>query len=86
MAKREERVMASEVMASEECPRYRKVNEQREYHDPFTGHTRKTATQTFMIICDEGWRECIVCEHMYEWAADWLIEHIQGKPYRKPKT
>jgi hypothetical protein len=39
------------------------------------------ATPTFMIVCDEGWRENIVCNNMYGWAADWLIEQLQGKPY-----
>jgi len=39
------------------------------------------ATPTFMIVCDEGWRESIVCNGMYRWAADWLLEQIQGKPY-----
>ncbi len=35
----------------------------------------------FMIICDEGWRSNIVCTGMYEWAAQWLVEQLQGKPY-----
>lgn len=51
-------------------PRYSKVEE-----------TPAKATRTFMITCDEGWRESIVCSGMYEWAADWLLEQIQGKPY-----
>lgn len=38
-------------------------------------------TKTYMITCDEGWRESIVCMGMYEWAADWLIGVIQGLPY-----
>jgi hypothetical protein len=39
------------------------------------------ATQMWIVRCDEGWRESIVCEGMYEWAADWLIEQIQGRPF-----
>lgn len=39
------------------------------------------ATPLFLISCDDGWRQSIVCEGMYEWAADWLLAHIQGKPY-----
>lgn len=50
-------------------PIYRKVEEEH------------GATPTFMIVCDEGWRESTVCQKMYGWAADWLIEQIQGKPY-----
>lgn len=38
-------------------------------------------TKMFFIVCDEGWRTSIVCDKMYGWAADWLLEHIQGKPY-----
>jgi len=69
------------VNGTPEAPIYRKVAEQRTYRDPFTGHTTKYATQTFMVVCDEGWRESIVCCSMYDWAADWLVEQIQGKPY-----
>ena len=39
------------------------------------------ATPHFGISCDEGWRESIVCEGMYEWAADWLVDVLQGRPY-----
>jgi hypothetical protein len=39
------------------------------------------ATQLWFITCDEGWRSSIVCERMYEWAADWLVGQLQGKPY-----
>jgi hypothetical protein len=35
----------------------------------------------FMIIVDEGWRTSILCTGMYEWAADWLVGQLQGKPY-----
>lgn len=55
-------------------PTYRKVQQE-------TGR----ATTTFMIVCDEGWRESIVCSDMYEWAADWLLSKIQGLPYA-PET
>lgn len=39
------------------------------------------ATKRYMIVCDEGWRESIVCEGMYRWAADWLVEILQGRTY-----
>lgn len=53
-----------------ECPHYRKVKQE--------GYS---ATSLFMVCVDEGWRESIVCCDMYEWAADWLVEQLQGKPY-----
>jgi hypothetical protein len=34
-----------------------------------------------MIICDEGWRESIVCERMYPWAARWLLGVLGEQPY-----
>ena len=55
---------------------YRKVAQEKPNTD---------GTQLWMICCDEGWRESIVCGGMYEWAADWLIEQIQGKPYAPGK-
>jgi hypothetical protein len=54
--------------ATADKPEYRKVEE--EDHG---------ATATFMIVVDEGWRERILCNHLYELQADWLIEQIQGK-------
>jgi hypothetical protein len=51
-------------------PRYETVREE---------HTE--GTQLYMITVDEGWRSTIVCGGMYEWAADWLVEQLQGKPY-----
>lgn len=62
----------STCVASPETPRYRKVEEDH------------GATPTFMIVCDEGWKESIVCNGMYGWVADWMIEHIQGKPFAAP--
>lgn len=38
-------------------------------------------TQRYMITCDEGWRQSIVCENMYLWAAEWLIGVIGRSPY-----
>ncbi len=43
------------------------------------------ATQLYMISCNEGWRESIVCNDMYEWAADWLVDILQGRPYAPGK-
>jgi hypothetical protein len=39
------------------------------------------ATPIFGISCEEGWRQSIVCTGMYEWAADWLVEQLQDKPF-----
>jgi hypothetical protein len=39
------------------------------------------ATPLYFVTCDEGWRSSIVCERMYDWAADWLVETLQGKPF-----
>lgn len=58
------------IAGTEESPIYRKVKE-----------GKGNATKTFMIVCHEGWRESIVCTGMYEWAADWLVTQIQGRPY-----
>ena len=56
--------------ASPKCPIYRKVLE-----------APVRPTRTFLIVCDEGWRESIVCTGMYEWDADWLLKTLEGKPY-----
>jgi hypothetical protein len=58
-----------------EKPIYRKV-----YDD------RSGATKTFFIVCDEGWRESIVCTGMYEWAANWMVTRLQGAPFAKPPS
>lgn len=55
-----------------ETPVYRKVL----YKGP-----PEHATPLYLINCNEGWRESIVCTGMYEWTADWLLEQIQGKPF-----
>lgn len=58
---------------------------------PLTPFYRKVAqddgkaTQQYLISCDEGWRESIVCTDMYDWAADWLVEILQGRPYAPGK-
>jgi hypothetical protein len=44
-------------------------------------HNDGWATQLYMIVCDEGWRSSIVCEHMYGWAADWLVEVLGHRPF-----
>ena len=56
--------------ASPENPIYRKI-----LTDP------NHPTKLYFIICDEGWRESIVCSGMYEWTVDWLLEVIGRKPY-----
>jgi hypothetical protein len=47
------------------------------FNDSKPGQT----TQTFGISVDEGWRQSILCNGMYERDADWLIEQIQFKPF-----
>ncbi len=44
-------------------------------------HAAGRATQLWMITCDEGWRSSIVCERLYEWAADWLLAVLGRRPY-----
>lgn len=56
--------------ASPERPIYTKVQ-----------HDEGGATRLFFIVCDEGWRESIVCERMYEWAADWLLTVLWDQPF-----
>jgi hypothetical protein len=38
-------------------------------------------TQLYVVSCSEGWRTSIVCTGMYQWAAEWLVEELQGKPF-----
>lgn len=33
------------------------------------------------VRCNEGWRQSIVCTGMYQWAAEWLADELQGKPF-----
>lgn len=40
-----------------------------------------SATDSYMIRCDEGWREMIVCEGMYGWAAEWMLQVLGNRPY-----
>lgn len=56
--------------ATEKAPIYKIVEQDDGY-----------ATQRYMIVCDEGWRHSIVCENMYDWAAEWLIGVIGRAPY-----
>lgn len=44
-----------------------------------------SATKMFMVTVDEGWRSSVVCSDMYGWAASWLVDQLQGKPYA-PET
>lgn len=39
------------------------------------------ATQRYLITWDEGWRQGIVAEGMYEPAARWLLTLMDGRPY-----
>lgn len=55
---------------SPERPVYRKVDQE-----------SPGKTKLFLISCDEGWRTSIVCDDMYEWAADWLVGVLGRQPY-----
>lgn len=37
------------------------------------------------VTVNEGWRSTIVCSGMYDWAARWLVDQLQGKPFA-PET
>jgi hypothetical protein len=39
------------------------------------------ATPRYMIVCDEGWRQSIVCEDMYDWAAAWMVSVLGRRLY-----
>lgn len=58
------------VAPSAECPVY--TARQETAGEPF-GH--------WLVECDEGWRSTIVGSGMYEWAARWLVEQLQSRPY-----
>jgi hypothetical protein len=62
--------MTGASMITEQEPVYRKVR-----------HDDGWATARYMIVCDEGWRESIVCEGMYSWAADWLLGILGRRAY-----
>ena len=62
--------------ATEARPFYTKVLSGTNSPDP--------TTPRYLISCDEGWRVHIVCSGMYEWAADWLIEVLDRRPYPQP--
>lgn len=55
---------------SKDHPVYRKVKDD-----------SRGVTPVYFIVCDEGYRESIVCDGMYEWAADWLLEVLGRRPY-----
>jgi hypothetical protein len=61
--------MTDQTPATPEAPIYAKVA------GDGTGSIR------WFVTCDEGWRSSIVCERMYEWAADWLVEILGREPY-----
>lgn len=48
---------------------------------PFYEKVLQEDGRNWMVTCNEGWRESIVCTGMYEWSADWLVDTIQGQPY-----
>lgn len=54
-----------------------------EEHPHYRYQREASNVNKFMVICDEGWRSSIVCTGMYEWAAIWLVETLQGKPFAK---
>ncbi len=64
----------SENLATPEHPIYKMVS----HHNP---DDEPGATELWFITCDEGWRQQVVCERMYKWAAEWLLNQIQGEPF-----
>ncbi len=56
------------IEATEDHPVYKRV------HQNDGG-----ATPLFMVVVDEGWRESILCQDMYEWAAIWLVAKLQSR-------
>jgi len=57
---------------SEDCPLYRLVC-----------MDISAPTKLYMITCDEGWRQSIVCTHMYKHIGEWLLTMLQGRPFPK---
>ncbi len=45
----------------------------------------EAATETYLIVCDEGWRQSIVCADVQRWAVDWLLALI-GRCQYAPGT
>ncbi len=60
--------------ATEEHPRYSMVL-----------HDDGSATPLYFITCDSGWKQEIVCERMYQWAAAWLLDVLSGRPFAPEK-
>lgn len=58
-------------VGSEQRPVYRV---QREAESP-------AGTRLCRVVVDEGWRTSVLCDGMYEWAAQWLVEVLQGRPF-----
>lgn len=52
-----------------------------EYHISLEKGPPESATEIYMVVCDEGWKQSIVCTGMYRWAAEWLVRQVQGKPF-----
>lgn len=48
---------------------------------PYYSKALQDDGHNWMITCNEGWRESIICSGMYEWTADWLVGILQGRPY-----
>ena len=46
----------------------------------YTKRPEVQSTNFFAIEVKEGWRSWILCTGMYEWAADGLVEMLQGRP------
>jgi len=43
-------------------------------------HEAPHGTGMWFIKVDEGWRSWILCERMYEWAADDLLRRLRAAP------
>ena len=62
-------VVRHTTFPTSEMPAYRKVKH------------GEAATDLWFITCDEGWRQSIVCERMYEPTADWLLHVLVNRPF-----
>ena len=59
----------------------RTASKERPTYSKFRVNQNTESTPIFGIVCDEGWRQSIVCTGMYEYAVDWLLPILQNRPY-----
>lgn len=52
-----------------------------EQHPRYAAVQQEAPSRLFMVMVDEGWRQSVMCSGMYQWAAEWLADFLQGEPY-----